>query len=122
MTRPKVWLHTTLPSETNATDAEVDLVSFSACRTALRPSLIVVLNVGGGCFFAGAAAWAAGTPPSAIAGTSVAVRTVTMRMAPDLSCHARPRCNELTVDDRGRGCRTSGALLDLSAPKSMTRP
>ena len=50
LTRPKVWLHTILPSDTNAIDADVDLVSFNAVRTALRPSLIVVLNVGDGCF------------------------------------------------------------------------
>ena len=35
LTRPKVWLHTVLPSDTNATDADVDLVSFNAAADRL---------------------------------------------------------------------------------------
>lgn len=46
--RPNVWLHTGSPSTTKATDAEVESVCLSAFRTALRPSLIVVLNDGAG--------------------------------------------------------------------------
>ena len=42
--RPKVWLHTVLPPDTRATDADVDWVSFNAARMAWRPALIVVLK------------------------------------------------------------------------------
>ena len=44
LTRPKVWLHTVLPLDTNATDADVAPVCFNVDRMALRPALIVWVN------------------------------------------------------------------------------
>lgn len=84
--RPNVWLHTGSPSTTKATDAEVESVCLSAFRTALRPSLIVVLNDGAGGFLAATdEAWTAGIPPSTVTLATAAVTTWMMRMSPNLS-------------------------------------
>ena len=74
LTRPKVWLHTLLPLATNATETDVAFVCFMALRTAWRPSLMVVLNVGVG-FLPATDACAAGTPPMSVALATVAMRS-----------------------------------------------
>ena len=106
-------------------------VCFMALRTAWRPSLMVVLNVGGASCRRRTPAPQA--PPMSVALATVAMRSRVTHMSLDLSGHATSRCSahdsEATclcdVDanrPRAVGCGSPGVCSPLQFAQTKVRP